>query len=390
MKKTIISFALILLLASSTYMQQSQLTQEAIRTERRVALVIGNSAYENAPLKNPVNDAQDMTQALRGLGFDVTFGENLNQNEMKRAIRAFGEKLRSDGGVGLFYYAGHGVQVKGVNYLIPVDTKVESEEEVEYEAVDAGFVLAQMESANNRLNIVILDACRNNPFARSFRSASRGLAKMDAPSGTLIAYATAPNSVANDGNARNGIYTQELLKFMRTPNLSVEEVFKGVRIAVRSLTQNRQTPWEESSLVGDFYFVKITEEAKGIAITPTPSPEQKVTSQSATPSNTAKVPTRDISFNLLDVNGACIPGQIVLSNKITGKEYFSFSDCKRVKFSKVEFGSYSIAQYGFKAEIEINSPTNSGRKIEMQLYKWPESEWQRWDAEFKRRGIPEH
>ncbi len=125
---------------------------------------------------------------------------------MKRAIRAFGERLRN-GGVGLFYYAGHGVQVNGINYLVPVNAEVNSEEEVEYECIDVGFVIAQAASAENRMTIVILDACRNNPFARSFRSALRGLAPVDAPSGTLIAYATAPGSVASDGNARNGLYT---------------------------------------------------------------------------------------------------------------------------------------------------------------------------------------
>ncbi len=249
----VVVFVIIPLLVSSAYAQQRQLIQEDSRSEKRVALVIGNSAYPTAPLKNPVNDAQDMAQALRGLGFDVIYRENLNQNDMKRVIREFGAKIRN-GGVGLFYYAGHGVAVKGINYLVPVDAKVESEEEVEYECVDAGFVLAQMDSAGNRLNIAILDACRNNPFARSFRSASRGLAQMDAPSGTLIAYATAPGSVASDGSARNGLYTQELLKFVRTPGLGIEEVFKQVRISLRNLTQGKQTPWESSSLTGDFYF----------------------------------------------------------------------------------------------------------------------------------------
>jgi Caspase domain len=246
-------FALVLLLGLTAYPQQRQLVQEDSRSEKRVALVIGNSAYPTAPLKNPINDAQDMAQALRGLGFDVIYRENLNQSDMKRAIREFGAKIRT-GGVGLFYYAGHGVAVKGINYLVPVDAQVESEEEVEYECVDAGFVLAQMDSAGNRLNIVILDACRNNPFARSFRATSRGLAQMDAPSGTLIAYATAPGSVASDGNGRNGLYTQELLKYIRMPNLGIEEVFKRVRISVRTLTQLKQTPWESSSLTGDFYF----------------------------------------------------------------------------------------------------------------------------------------
>ncbi|HEU0143850.1 MAG TPA: caspase family protein [Nitrososphaera sp.] len=250
-----IFFTFILSIVPAIYAQQRQLTMEDSNTERRVALVIGNAAYEIAPLKNPVNDAQDMAKALRELGFEVIYRENLNQNDMKRAIRAFGEKLRG-GGIGLFYYAGHGVQVKGVNYLVPVNAKVETEEEVEYECVDAGFVLAQMESARNNMNIVILDACRNNPFARSFRSTSRGLASMDAPSGTLIAYATALGFVASDGNARNGLYTQELLKFMHTSGLDIEDVFKRVRVSVRNLTQAKQTPWEASSLIGDFYFVR--------------------------------------------------------------------------------------------------------------------------------------
>jgi hypothetical protein len=252
-----IVFVAALLLVPSAYAQQRQLVQEDSRTEKRIALVIGNSAYVNAPpLKNPVKDAQDMRQVLRGVGFDVIYRENLNQNDMKRAIREFGTKIRN-GGVGLFYYAGHGVAVKGINYLVPVDAEVEREEEIEYECVDAGFVLSQMENAGNRLNIVILDACRNNPFARSFRAGSRGLAQMDAPSGTLIAFATAPGSVASDGNTRNGIYTQELLRFMQTPSLGLEEVFKQVRISVRNLTQNKQTPWELSSVTGDFYFSSI-------------------------------------------------------------------------------------------------------------------------------------
>lgn len=233
-----------------------QLVQNAspnTTTGKRLALVIGNGDYPNAPLKNPVNDAQDIAAALRALGFEVISRENVNQNDMKRAIREFGEKIRG-AAVGLFYYAGHGVQVNGENYLIPVDAKVESEQEVEYECVKAGFVMAQMDAARNSMNIVILDACRNNPFARSFRSETKGLAQMDAPSGTLIAYATAPGSVASDGAGRNGLYTQELLKQMRTSGLGIEDVFKRVRISVRAATQQKQTPWESSSLVGDFYF----------------------------------------------------------------------------------------------------------------------------------------
>lgn len=221
---------------------------------KRLALVIGNGAYTSAPpLKNPPNDARDMAATLRALGFDVTSGINVNQREMKRLIREFGQKLKG-GGSGLFYYAGHGVQSRGRNYLIPVDANIQSEAEVEDSGVDAALVLNFMDDAQNGLNIVILDACRNNPFSRSFRSASDGLAQVDAPTGTLIAYATAPGRVASDGTGQNGLYTSELLKQMRVPGLSATEMFMRVRAEVMKQTGNKQVPWEASSLVGSFYF----------------------------------------------------------------------------------------------------------------------------------------
>jgi hypothetical protein len=234
--------------------QRRGLSLDSSGPEKRFALVIGNNDYETAPLRNTVNDAKDMAQILQDIGFEVIYKENISKDDMKRTTRLFGEKIRN-GGVGLFYFAGHGLQVKGMNYLVPVDAKLNSEEEAEYECIEVGFVLAQMESARNDLNIVILDACRNNPFARSFRSSSRGLAPINAPTGTLIAYATSPGSVASDGNGSNGIYTQELLRHIRIPNLGIEEVFKRVRISVLKLTQSKQTPWESSSLTRDFYFV---------------------------------------------------------------------------------------------------------------------------------------
>jgi formylglycine-generating enzyme required for sulfatase activity len=222
---------------------------------KRVALVIGNGAYTNAPpLKNPPNDARDMAATLRALGFDVTNGMNVNQRDMKRLIREFGQKLKT-GGSGLFYYAGHGVQSKGRNYLIPVDANITSEAEVEDSGVDVSLVLNFMDDAQNGLNIVILDACRNNPFSRSFRSASNGLAQVDAPTGTLIAYATAPGRVASDGTGQNGLYTSELLKQMRVAGLSATEMFMRVRAEVMKQTANKQVPWEASSLVGAFYFI---------------------------------------------------------------------------------------------------------------------------------------
>lgn len=172
---------------------------------------------------------------------------------MEDAVRNFGKKLRK-GGVGLFYYAGHGIQVNGKNYLIPIDAKIESESDVKYESVDAGRILGKMEDAENDVNIVILDACRNNPFSRGFRSNEQGLAQIDAPKGSLIAYATAPGSIAADGNKSNGTYTAQLIHYMKIPGLTIEQILKKVRIAVANETSNNQIPWESSSLMGDFYF----------------------------------------------------------------------------------------------------------------------------------------
>ncbi len=222
-------------------------------SDRRHALIIGNEAYTTAPLKNPLNDARSMAATLRNVGFQVRLLENAEQVEMKRAIDDFGKALR-EGGVGLFYYSGHGIQVDGENYMVPVTARLSAEEDVEYESVNVGRVLAKMEAARNGMNIVILDACRNNPFARSFRSASQGLATLNAPSGTFISYATAPGSVASDGDGSNGLYTGELVRLIQQPNLKLEDIFKRVRANVQEKSNGAQIPWDASSLTGDFYF----------------------------------------------------------------------------------------------------------------------------------------
>ena len=180
----------------------------------------------------------------------------MNQKELKRAIQLFGDRLElaGAGAVGLFYYAGHGVQVNGRNYLIPTDATIDRESNVDIEAVATDTVLAQMEFANNDLNFVILDACRNNPYTRSVRSASRGLARMDAPRGTLISYATAPGDVALDGDGEHSPYSSALAKAMLKPGMQVEQMFKRVRQLVIAETDSKQTPWEASSLTGDFFF----------------------------------------------------------------------------------------------------------------------------------------
>ena len=223
---------------------------QGAREEPKLALVIGNAAYKEAPLRNPTNDARAMASTLRQLGYAVLAHENATKREMEKAIVEFGHRLAS-GGVGFFFYAGHGLQVRGRNYLVPVDADIDSEASTRIAAVDLDLVLEQMAEARNRVNVVVLDACRNNPFERRLRGASRGLAAVDAARGTLIAYATAPGSVAADGEGSNGLYTEELLKAMRVPGLKVEEVFKQVRIGVMNRSKGAQTPWESSSLTGD-------------------------------------------------------------------------------------------------------------------------------------------
>jgi len=222
--------------------------------EPRVALVIGNGGYLAAPLKNPVNDARAVAEALKKSGFNVTRLEDATRPQMREAIRAFGARI-AEGGVGLFYFAGHGMQVKGRNYLVPVGADIASEDEVAGEAVEVDAILAKMETARNRLNILVLDACRNNPFGRSFRSSQQGLAQVDAPTGTFVAFATAPGRTAADGSGANGLYTEALLRQFHTPGLKLEEVFKRTRADVLRASGQQQTPWENSSIVGDFYFV---------------------------------------------------------------------------------------------------------------------------------------
>ncbi len=228
-----------------------------IYANTRIALVIGNGSYPDNPLRNPVNDANLIAKTLEELDFQVVKHLDSDQQTMKKAIRDFGDTLEQAGkdAVGLFYYSGHGVQTGGTNYLIPVNARINRESDVEIEAVSASAVLGTLAYARNNLNIVILDACRNNPFARSFRSASRGLAKLDrAPPETVIAFATAPSTVAADGDGQNSPYTLALTAAMLKPNLAVEQMFKIVRREVMAQTDNKQVPWENSSLTGDFYF----------------------------------------------------------------------------------------------------------------------------------------
>lgn len=227
--------------------------------ERRIALVVGNSGYKNSPFPNPVNDAVDMSATLRGLGFQVTTVQDANLRKLREVTRSF-ERSVSSADVALIFYAGHAVEAKGRNFLIPVDADVAREYELEDQAYDVQQWLAMLGDTKGknaqRVNIVILDACRDNPVSRQWRSSNSGLGRMDAPSGTLLVYSTSPGKVASDGRKgqRNSPFTKSLLRSMQTPNVPIEQVLKDVRRQVLAETKGEQVPWENSSLIGDFVF----------------------------------------------------------------------------------------------------------------------------------------
>lgn len=206
----------------------------------RIALVIGNKAYKDVPLANPINDARAMKQALEQVGFRVLYRENADLAQMDEAVHEFVRALRQDS-VGLFYFSGHGAQADGANYLIPVKTDIDNKAELKARAYDAGIVLGQMQEAGNRVNIVILDACRNNPF-KGFRTSAGGLANMSGPAGSIVAFSTAPGDVAADGKGENGTYTKYLKEYIARPGLSIEQMFKQVRQAVREESKGDQIP----------------------------------------------------------------------------------------------------------------------------------------------------
>lgn len=254
----------------------------ATADEKKFALIIGNSEYQHASqLANPMNDAIDISEVLRTLGFDVDIHVNATHEQMQNAAKAFIKNLDETKGIGLFFYAGHGTQLEGINYLMPVEANIAEQSEIQNKGFDVAKLLNNMRVANNQTNIIILDACRDNPFStrasqgqRSMadkptkasdnnqsrglvpatKVVSSGLSKLDAPPNTLIAFATAPGRTADDGHARNSPYTRELLNTLQQEGLSVEQVFKTVRNNVITSSKGKQVPWESSSLVKEFYF----------------------------------------------------------------------------------------------------------------------------------------
>lgn len=230
---------------------------------QRIALVVGNSNYNSVDsLDNPVSDASLVADRLEEIGFDVTLIADASLDDLKQGVAGFGRQLRAAGkdSTGLFYYAGHGVQSFGTNYLLPVDVNLTDAADLDLVAVEAGSILRQMFSARNNTNIVILDACRNNPFRDIPQFGDNGLAEMSAPTGTFLAYATSPGGVALDGLDGNSPFTSALAEEMLTPGVPVEQIFKSVRNKVLAETDGQQTPWDTSSLTSQFSFVPAVEE----------------------------------------------------------------------------------------------------------------------------------
>lgn len=238
-------------------------------SEPRIALVIGNGGYQSVrALDNPRHDAELIAGTLQRLGFEVTLVPDATLAEMRQSVAHFGQALRAAGpdATGLFYYAGHGVQSFGTNYLLPVDASLTDAADLDLVAVEAQSVLRQMSSARNKTNIVILDACRNNPFETVRDFDDNGLAEMKAPTGTFLAYATAPGAVALDGADGNSPFTEALAEYMVEPGAPIEQMFKQVRVEVLKATGGLQTPWDTSSLTSDFEFVAGTPETEEDAL----------------------------------------------------------------------------------------------------------------------------
>ncbi|HWP13485.1 MAG TPA: caspase family protein, partial [Ramlibacter sp.] len=223
-------------------------------TGERIALVIGNSAYPGAPLANPQNDARAMGDLLRRAGFVVDQQLDTSHAELSHAVSRFGMAITNPKvKFGLFYYAGHGLQQEWRNYLVPVSADIRSADDVRNKTVDVSALLAYMDRAKGRSFLVILDACRDDPFAGTYRPPAKGLSQFDAPVGSLLAYATAPGSVAVDGDGANGLYTGNLLREFSVPGVRIEDAFKRVRLSVRMASRGLQIPWESTSLEEDLY-----------------------------------------------------------------------------------------------------------------------------------------
>jgi len=332
MKKLIILLAIIFFVENLT----------AQTKEVRLALVIGNSNYkEGGSLKNSVNDANLMASTLKDLGFTVIKRTDASRAQMAQAIAEFWSKL-GQYNVALFYYAGHGVQVNGVNYLIPVDATLESKDMVSFEAISVNDISSKFEEYDKNINILILDACRNNPFKSWSRGGDRGFKAMNPASGTIIAYATSEGATADDGEGTNGLYTEQLVKQLRQP-VPIEKVFKLTRIEVERASNGKQSPQEWSKLKGDFYFVNQTSQNQNVSQTQT---QNQVTTQ---PEEVTFNPGNvEILYGAISIDSE-IGGDLYLDNKKLG---YVNANSKANKINKITTGSHTIEIRGSESYLE--------------------------------------
>lgn len=337
---------LMLMLLSFIFSQDKGMVNKVSSDSKRIALVIGNADYEpeaGGRLINTRNDALDIAATLKNLGFELVGGKahlNLNLRQIDELVREFGKRIKN-GGVGLFYFSGHGVQDNRANYLIPLGAKIEKEQDVRFEAYEVGKVLAEMEAAENGLNILILDACRNNPFSRGFRSGGQnGLATIaNPPIGTYLAFAAGEGQTASDNpNGRNGLYTQELLKNLNTEGLRLEDIFINTRRGVRQQSNNRQIPWEYGSIDGVFYFKESTAQTP---LKPVATPNTVANNQPTTTPATSTNSRRSFSFTTPRTDAK---GNIV--EQIPGSAFYEVEDLENgVTLEMVEINGYSGGKF---------------------------------------------
>ncbi|MBI3371958.1 MAG: caspase family protein [Betaproteobacteria bacterium] len=254
LKRVIATGSLFVPLPYAWVWAQSEGTMKLLRAPK-VALVLGNSKYKEAPLKNPANDAKAIADALKASGFEVTLKMDAGKADMAAAVQAYVQTLAAKKCVGLFYYAGHGLQLAWRNYMLPVDADIDTIADIQKQGVEVNALLEGLTKAANPMNVIILDACRDNPFGNLKGVDHKGLSQMDAPQSTLLAYATSPGNVASDGDGANGLYTENLLRELKVAEARVEDVFKRVRLGVRVKSKGAQIPWESTSLEEDFWFI---------------------------------------------------------------------------------------------------------------------------------------
>lgn len=352
--KTISDISFIVIMSFSVQLQAK---------EQRVALVIGNADYQHTTeLTNTVNDADDMAAALRQYGFEVILKKDADLKEMTDAIDVFGDKLKG-GGVGLFFYSGHGAQMKGENYLFPVDAVFRKESDVKHHSVNANEILEKMGEGKTHLNLVFLDACRDNPFPNASKSMSRGLTKMDAPSGTLIAYATAPNNVASDGNERNSPYTKNLLKVLKSePSIEIGLLLRKVTKAVKEETKGNQEPWLSMSIDGEFYFAQNVQPSSQPAPTPAPQPMPTPAPVYTRPA-TAR---QSVEFEMMAVEGGCF----MMGSPKKEENRNNNERQHQVCVKGFEIGKYEVTQAQWQAVMGNNPSAFKGDNLPVENVSW--------------------